>query len=87
MQSVWTEVRRRKQLGELAYLQHGKQTLDEFAREWWQRYASKELAPKPQEVYAGLWDRHMLKPLGGLQLRRLTPDVVAGFRTSSEQRA
>ncbi len=28
-----TELRRRKQLGDLAYLERGKQTLDEFARE------------------------------------------------------
>jgi integrase len=75
-----TEVRRRKQLGDLAHLERGKQTLDEFAREWWQRYASKELARKTQNRYAELWDRHILKRLGGLQLRHLTPDVVAGFQ-------
>ncbi len=75
-----TEIRRRKQLGDLAYLERGKQTLDEFAREWWQRYASKELARSTQKHYAEVWDRHILKPLGGLQLRHLTPDVVAGFQ-------
>ena len=75
-----TEVRRRKQLGDLAYLERGKQTLDEFAREWWQRYASKELARTTQKRYAEVWDRHILKPLGDLQLRHLTPDVVAGFQ-------
>ena len=37
-----TEIRRRKQLGELAVYEASKVTLDEFAREWWRRYASTE---------------------------------------------
>ena len=44
-----TEMRRRKQLGEFATFEASKVTLDEFAREWWQRYASTELARKTQE--------------------------------------
>ena len=55
-----TETRRRKQLGELAVYEAGKVTLDEFAREWWKRYASVELARKTQKNYASLWDLHVL---------------------------
>jgi integrase len=76
-----TETRRRKQLGELATYEAGKATLDEFAREWWKRYASTELARKTQEVYASAWDLHVLPRLGGLQLRQLTPGVVAEFQS------
>ena len=80
-----TEIRRRKQLGELARFEQGKVTLDEFAREWWERYASTELARKTQERYASIWDLHVLPRLGGLQLRQLTPGLVAEFQ--SELRA
>jgi integrase len=80
-----TDIRRRKQLGELALLEQGKVTLDEFAREWWKRYASTELARKTQERYASIWDVHVLPRLGGLQLRQLTPGLVAEFQ--SELRA
>lgn len=75
-----TDVRRRKQLGELAYLENRKQTLDDFAREWWERYASKELAVRTQSLYADIWDRYILPRLGELQLRQLTTDVVSGFQ-------
>ncbi len=80
-----TEIRRRKQLGELAVYEASKVTLDEFAREWWRRYASTELARKTQERYASIWDLHVLPRLGGLQLRQLTPGLVAEFQ--SELRA
>ncbi|MBM3676686.1 MAG: site-specific integrase, partial [Actinobacteria bacterium] len=68
------------QLGDLTYLEHTKQTLDEFAREWWERYATTELAPRTQKLYAQLWDRHILPRLGTQQLRQLTPNLVAGFQ-------
>lgn len=80
-----TEIRRRKQLGELAVYAASKVSLDEFAREWWKRYASTELTRKTQERYASIWDLHVLPRLGGLQLRQLTPGLVAEFQ--SELRA
>lgn len=76
-----TDIRRRKQLGELALFEQSKVTLDEFAREWWKRYASTELARKTQERYASIWDLHVLPRLGGLQLRQLTPGLVAEFQS------
>lgn len=80
-----TEMRRRKQLGELAGFEASKVTLAEFAREWWRRYASTELARSTQERYASMWDLHVLPRLGDLQLRQLTPGVVDEFQ--SELRA
>ena len=80
-----TEMRRRKQLGELAGFEASKVTLGEFAREWWRRYASTELARSTQERYASMWDLHVLPRLGDLQLRQLTPGVVDEFQ--SELRA
>src|SRR3972149_1205964 len=74
-----TEMRRRKQLGELAGFEASKVTLGEFAREWWRRYASTELARSTQERYASMWDLHVLPRLGAPQARPLTPGVVDGF--------
>lgn len=76
-----TDIRRRKQLGELVPHEQSKATLDEFAREWWARYASTELARKTQERYASLWDVHVLPRLGAVQLRQLTPSVIAEFQS------
>src|SRR3954469_7449416 len=58
------ELRRRRRLGELDLLDAGTQTLTKFAREWWRVYASVNLARKTLEVYADLWDRHILPRLG-----------------------
>jgi integrase len=74
------EIRRRKRTGELATMDAGKETLANFAEEWWRLYAVPNLAPKTLRVYADLWDRYVLPRLGGYPLRNLTPEVLARFR-------
>jgi integrase len=74
------EIRRRKRTGELATMDAGKETLANFAEEWWRLYAVPNLAPKTLKVYADLWDRYVLPRLGGYPLRNLTPEVLARFR-------
>jgi hypothetical protein len=74
------EIRRRKRTGELATMDACKETLANFAEEWWRLYAVPNLAPKTLEVYADLWDRYVLPRLGGYPLRNLTPEVLARFR-------
>ena len=74
-----TDLRRRKQLGELAETDTGTETLDEWAREWFESYAQPNLAGHTLAYYARAWDIHVLPRLGELELRRLTPAVVAGF--------
>lgn len=74
------EVRRRKRTGELVQLDAGRDSLSDFAEEWWRLYAVPNLAPKTRQVYADLWDRHVLPRLGGYPLRDLTPEVLARFR-------
>lgn len=74
------EVRRRKRTGELVQLDAGRDSLSDFAEEWWRLYAVPNLAPKTRQVYADLWDRHVLPRLGGYPLRELTPEVLARFR-------
>jgi integrase len=74
-----TDLRRRKQLGELAETDAGRETLDEWAREWFESYARPNLAGHTLAYYARAWDIHVLPRLGELELRRLTPSAVAGF--------
>jgi integrase len=74
-----TDVRRRKQLGELANPDVGHETLDEWAREWFASYARPNLAGHTLAYYARAWDIHVLPRLGELELRQLTPAVIAGF--------
>jgi integrase len=61
-------------------LEGGRETLGEFAETWWRTYAIPNLAPKTRRIYAELWDRHVLPRIGGMTLRKLSPEVVASFR-------
>ncbi len=74
-----TDLRRRKQLGELVGFETGRQTLDEWAREWFRTYARPNLAGHTLVYYARAWDKHVLPKLGEYELRRITPAVIAEF--------
>jgi integrase len=74
------DLRRRKRTGELNMVDAGKQTLAEFVEEWWLLYAAPNLAPATLELYAMLWDKHVLPRLGDCQLRELTPERIEAFR-------
>jgi integrase len=74
------EIRRRDALGEFGILAAGRETLADFAREWWRLYAEPNLARKTLEVYADLWDRHVLPCLGGFKLHELTPELLESFQ-------
>ena len=74
-----TDIRRRKQLGDLAELEKGRETLDEWAREWFRTYAKPNLAAHTLAYYARAWDNHILPRLGEYELRRMTPVLIAGF--------
>ena len=74
------EVRRLKRTRELGKLDAGKQTLADFGDEWWRLYADPNLARKTLELYAMLWDAHVLPRLGALALRDLTPETIQRFQ-------
>jgi integrase len=78
------ELRRKKRTGELAALDAGKETLAEFGEEWWRLYAEPNLAATTLQVYAVLWDAHVLPRLGSVALRELTPAVITRFRLELE---
>jgi integrase len=78
------ELRRRKRTGELAQLDAGKEPLSEFGEEWWSLHAQPNLARATLELYAMLWDTHILPRLGAVPLRELTPELVNRFRLELE---
>lgn len=75
------ELRRRRRIGQLAFVDAGNRTLGEFVEQWWREYARVELQPNTQRCYASVWDAHIEPRLSSLRLNELTPPVVARFRT------
>lgn len=78
------EARRRKRTGELATLDSGRESLAAFGEEWWRLYGEPNLAASTLQVYAALWDAHILPRLGSVPLRELTPSVVNRLRLDLE---
>lgn len=78
------EVVRRKRTGDLDLLTGGRETLADFAEEWWKLYAVPNLAARTLRSYAGLWDRHVLPRLGSMRLNAITPEVIERFRVELE---
>jgi len=72
--------RRRRQLGWVPSSTAGRLTLSEFVEEWWRIYAIPNLKPRTRATYGYIWERHMRRRLGGLQLRELSPALVEDFR-------
>ena len=70
------ELKRQRDLGGLELFEQGRRTLDEVAREWWIRHAEPNLAASTRASYADLWDRLILRRLGGQEIRRVTPALV-----------
>jgi integrase len=73
------EVHRLKRLDDLAALNAGKETLAEFAAEWWDLHAVT-LATATQVAYASILDVHIIPRLGGHRLRDIRPKVVERFK-------
>ncbi len=78
------EVVRRKRMGDLDLLTGGRETLADFAEEWWKLYAVPNLASRTLRSYAGLWDRHVLPRLGAMHLNAITPEAVERYRAELE---
>src|SRR5215208_4389884 len=73
-----------KRTGALGDIDAGQETLAEFVEEWWQVYAGPNLERSTLRAYAHFWNSHALPRLGQLQLRELTPQVIARFRAELE---
>jgi integrase len=72
-----SEIVRRKRMGDLATLDHGKQTLQDFAETtWWPLHVQPNLARATRINYVGTWDLHVLPDLGSYPLREITAPVL-----------
>ena len=74
------EIRRRQQLGTLAVMDSGRVTLDTYVRKTWVPAYMSSLALKTQMHYEQLMLKHALPPLGALELREITPEVIARWQ-------
>lgn len=78
-------VRLAKRGGELAALDAGRETLAEFAEQWWKVAAEPNLEVATLKTYACAWNRHALPRLGEHRLRDPTPAAIAAFRQDLER--
>jgi hypothetical protein len=78
------EVKRRKQLGELATWEKRNHTVRELGREWWANYAVPNLAEWTLTGYEPILAKHIERRLGGLRVGEVSPEVVADFRRRLE---
>lgn len=74
------EMRRRKRTGEIASMDGGRETLDEYVAGTWAKAHAVHLAPSTQVLYADTYDRHISPHLGSLQLRNMTPETIAQWQ-------
>lgn len=74
------QVKDAKQTGNLARLDGGQVTLDDYVETVWAPAHAAALAPKTVKLYTGLYDRHLSPTLGGYPLRELTPEVIGHWQ-------
>ena len=73
-------LKRAKRLGGTAMIDNSRETLGEFAKVWWHRYAVPNLQRHTLEGYASMLDVHLVPRLGNARLRSLTPDLISEMR-------
>jgi integrase len=78
------EVKRRKELGELALWEQRNRCVEELAREWWAKYAVPNLAELTLDGYEPILAKHVVPRLGDYRVGEVTPEVVADFRAQLE---
>lgn len=74
------EVRRRKRTGELAALDGGRETLDEYVAGTWASAHAVHLAASTRTLYADTYDRHIAPHLGELRLQDIRSETIAHWQ-------
>jgi hypothetical protein len=74
------EIKRRKRVGELAALDGGRETLDEYVTGTWLRAHAAHLSRRTRQTYASTYDRHISPRLGALRLREIDAESIAAFQ-------
>lgn len=68
-----------KRAGDLAVLERGKESLAQFMDNFWRLYAEVRLERSTRRKYRCLWNVHIERRLGSVELRRITPLVLSEF--------
>jgi integrase len=76
------EIKRRRRTGELAAMDGGKETLDEYVSGTWVQAHVAHLAPTTRDLYGWLYDRHISPGLGALPLREINPEAIAIWQSA-----
>jgi integrase len=74
------EIVRRKRAGELAAMEGGRETLDDYVAGAWSRAHAAHLRPRTRQNYASSYDRHISPRLGGMRLNEIDAEAIAAFQ-------
>jgi integrase len=74
------EITRRKRTGELAAMDGGRETLDDYVAGAWSRAHAAHLRPRTRQTYASTYDRHISPRLGGMRLNEIDAEAIAAFQ-------
>jgi integrase len=75
-------VRRRQQMGHAGVPDDVQ--MSEFIETYWRLHAVPNLSPPTREIYARIWDLHILRRLGDYGVREITPKLLIRFRADLE---
>jgi hypothetical protein len=78
------QLRLLKRRAALTELEMGRLTVAEMVNRWWGDYAAFQLTKKTLGPYSLIWNNHLLPRIGHLQVRQVTPHVVAKLRNDLE---
>jgi integrase len=74
-----------KRAGDLPVLDAGRESLEQLMEDYWRLYAETRLEPATRKKYRCLWDKHIDRRLGGMELRQITPLVLSEFVAELQQ--
>jgi integrase len=68
-----------KRAGDLAALEAGRESLEQLMGDYWRLHAETRLEPSTRRKYRCLWNAHIERRLGAIELRQITPLVLSEF--------
>jgi integrase len=74
-----------KRTGDLALLDSGNEALELFMVDFWRLYVETRLQSSTRRKYRCLWNAHIERRLGAMELRQITPLVLSEFVLELEQ--
>ncbi len=74
-----------KRTGDLAVLERGNEVLERFMGDFWRLYVETRLETSTRKKYRCLWNVHINRRLGAMELRQITPLVLSEFILELEE--